>query len=436
MENKTFLKHSIRVVSVMAFIGACFPMLKANMGIGIMWPSFVMLIVLNLFNRPDFFFSSPFLWPFIYMLQILYYAFYQMNIDLYNTLMVLALPITLSLIYIEYFLKKNDNEGIKILLYASILIIIIKCITGIAIESIHPDAARNITGGEMNYNSALNLNKSGVASYTFINSLPFLFIPFVYCYKKSKTKYLKIFLISLIFLALLTIIKTGWGTALILSIIAIVGGFMIINTKKPWVVIFSILVATVLIFLLLPKILNLASNIFADNPTLLAKVKDIQESLIEGEQTGQIQQRGDLYQRSIDTFLENPYFGDYKGSIGGHAFWLDSLALRGVIGTFPLVMAIISLYRLTLRYLPKDYKYMSLINLVLFFSFGSVKGMGGFEFFLFPFVVGSFLIYFFSYKIIRYKRNFNKRINSQRYQPTSNYHKYNTFFPSKPEKLI
>jgi len=414
MKNKPFLKYSIRVVSIALLFGSCFPMFRAVTGIPLFFPSFIVLIVLILISDRMIFISSPSLWI---ILSALFFAAYSNSGDLMNFgKMILTLfgPLIISLIFIEHYKKQKDYRGIRLLVYAVLLLIIIRCITGINAENIFPGIARTITGGEMGKTFAQSMNKIGVATYTFINALPFLFIPFVYIVKKSNDKRLRLFMSVIILLSLFAVIKTSWAAALIFSVIAIFIGFIVKSSKRILTKIVSTFIVVIFINLFSVQILDLAGNAFSKDTGLSKKINDVQQSLNEKARVGEIEQRGELYDISIGTFLKNPFLGSMNGAIGGHTFWIDLLAQYGILGVFPFFMAIISLYRKSLYYLPEDYKYLSHINLTLFFAFGCLKTVGEYDFYLFTLVLGPFAI--FNYIIIPYQLRMKKTAQINREQ--------------------
>lgn len=379
-------------------IGTCFPMFHANFGLSIMYPSFAILIVIIIFFYQTIFFNKTFLWILIHALIWVLFSFFSKNgITLYFFSYSL-LPLTITMIYIEYFIKKKDSKDLSNFIYISLSLLIFRCITAIIAENIFPNAARNMGLEEAGMGSNLTeeMSRIGVATYPFVSALPFMLIPFIYLVKDNSSPKIKFFFIVLGSLALFTIIKTSWGAAVLFSIIAIILGFSIKNSRKTSFVLLPLLATILILGFFVTEILDFLITMFTNNQTLLAKVNDIQASLQEGQKVGQLQQRGDLYDISIQTFFKNPFLGDFDGKTGGHAFWIDSLARFGIFGTIPLFMVIISIYNQSLKYIPPDYKYLSLINLILFFAYGCVKNLGGYELFIFPLFVAPFTVYIFS----------------------------------------
>ena len=75
--------------------------------------------------------------------------------------------------------------------------------------------------------------------------------------------------------------------------------------------------------------------------TWAEKLQDMADSLSGSALSGSLSERNDLYQTSLDTFLESPLLGIMaysNGKLGGHATAIDILGLSGLIGFIPFAL--------------------------------------------------------------------------------------------------
>jgi hypothetical protein len=83
---------------------------------------------------------------------------------------------------------------------------------------------------------------------------------------------------------------------------------------------------------------------------------------------------------SLDSFLENPLIGN--GLASGHAFWLDRLALFGLLGFCPWLVIYYKNVEYNLKLFNKEYLNYYIITITFSILFGLLKNMGGPELWL------------------------------------------------------
>lgn len=90
-------------------------------------------------------------------------------------------------------------------------------------------------------------------------------------------------------------------------------------------------------------LINISSS-FA-NELLARRLEQIGNKLLTGVSEGTLAVREQLYNKSLNTFLENPFFGtslDYglrmNTYLGGHSELLDNLGKLGIVGIIPFLL--------------------------------------------------------------------------------------------------
>ncbi len=394
MDN-TAKKGYLNIVTIVSFLfllGAIFPIFSANTHLPLMWPAFAFMFLFIVFNQPKIIISRPFLIAIAYLVVLITYKSFAYTDETVEFLIGRVHPFVIVTLILMYARLRKDNKYIKSIYLIMGIMILLRCISAIIAELIFPGAARG-SGAGVGAEETLSddMAKIGAGGYTFINALPFIVLPLMYLWKKMKSTRMKVIIISLILLMIYAIAKTSWGTALIFAMMTFIIGFFVNNRRR-------LLLSTVLLSIMISisffyskEIFRGLDDIFSDNPVLLKKINDIQESLDTKQTTGQVQTRSELYDQSFGVFMKNPLWGSNK-EIGGHAFFIDHLARYGILGTSFLALLLFSVYRESIKVLPEDFKLSHQTNIFLFVLFGCVKNITGFEFILFLFLFSPFII--------------------------------------------
>ena len=376
-------KIILSLILIFLFIGSLFPMISAITGLTFFQPVFFIFIVLSLYKYPNIIYDKTFILFFIYASSIfLNYIFSGIEIDFKEIVSSLLVTILLPLVLINFICRDRETYVIKIIVLLSISIIIIRCITAIEVELLFPGIARKIVG--MTDNSrfeSMIYTKMGVATYSFINSLPFLVIPVLFIFRTSKIRTHKIFMPVFLLLIIYTIYIASWGTALIFTII--LGLIYLFNDSKKKFSIITITKGTVIFLLIVLSrsvVIPLIAEMISGNSILSRKMSDIESSINSPTFTGQVAGRGDLYNISIDSFIEHPLLGNMKSKTGGHAYWLDHLARFGLIVTLIVIFLIYKLSNKMLLFIPYEFHKLHKLNFLSYILFGFIKGGGAMNF--------------------------------------------------------
>lgn len=389
-------KIILSLILIFLFMGSLLPMLSANTGLTYFQPVLFMFIIFSLYKYPNIIFDKTFILFSIYASSIfLIYIFSGIEIDFTEIVSSLLVTILLPLLLINLICRNRETYVIKIIVLLSISIIIIRCFTAIEVELLFPGIARKIVGMTDNARfDPINFIKMGVATYSFINSLPFLVIPVLFIIRTSKNRIHKIFMPVFLLLCIYTIYIASWGAALIFSII--LGSiYLFYESKKKFSIITIAKVTGIFLLILLSRsvALPLIAEMISGNSILSQKLSDIESSINSPTLTGQLAGRNDLYNISIDSFIEHPLLGDLKSKKGGHAYWLDHLANFGLIVTLIVLFLIYQLSNKMLMFLPYEFDKLHKLNTLSYILFGFIKGGGGYEFLMFTLVFGPLLVH-------------------------------------------
>lgn len=178
--------------------------------------------------------------------------------------------------------------------------------------------------------------------YAMVYGLALIFPVFLQKIKNSEQRIDKIIYLIYAALSFYVILVSQFATALIIAIVGTLIFFMLGMAGNKRVVILLVL-AFLLFYVHITKMdvefLTMLAN--SVDGTWAEKLQDMAESLSGSNLSGSLSTRNDLYQTSLDTFLESPLCGIMaysNGKLGGHATAIDILGLSGLIGFIPFAL--------------------------------------------------------------------------------------------------
>ena len=241
-----------------------------------------------------------------------------------------------------YFIVTNDHNGLNKVLKITFIFIIVTSILSIYSSKIDPLYARNITGGDFLYDKTDDIRNFGGGGYSFATSIVALFPILIYFYKNSQLfHYSKVFILSLGLLFFFTLIRVQFFANILLSTIIIVISFLGSKRIKISILLVSIFI---IISIIIPanyyaKVLDSLSHYSNSTSDIHLKLNDMSDFLETGnmENTG-IGGRASRYPDLFAGFIKAPILGtSFKNnnlyvSTGGHLFWMNKLAILGILG--------------------------------------------------------------------------------------------------------
>lgn len=266
---------------------------------------------------------------------------------LYQSLIEL-IPIILGVFIVEHRNKEKKAFTLIILIAFGVT-----CITTIRGLIIYPNASRWLATASSSQDAQLiAYDWLNIGGYSFVYSVVLLYPMLVLAFKKKRLGIVPT--VTILVLIFVLIVTSGYTTALLLFGLTSVFFFMKRKLTGKDILIFSIALVFLIFF---------AWNFIVDGLTWVSGVignDDISYrlSLIAGGRNsliGSEDNRIELYIKSLNTFLQHPFFGTFfsqMSSSGGHSFILDFLANYGLLGFGILVF----MYRRIYFYFIRPYK--------------------------------------------------------------------------------
>lgn len=252
-----------------------------------------------------------------------------------NTILLWAYSVLLWLVpliigyYFTRYKKKDIGSVSKTIVIAFIITTITTCVGLIQ----HPFAARVLaTISSSQDENAILYNWKNIGGYDFVYFLVLLYPILILAYKQKKVN--SFFTVIGTMMIFATVILSEYATALLLIMCTSILFFCKRDLNRQSVYILLIVSALLLVFckdyishLLTYIAESIGSETISERFLALAGGSDTLKSFDDN--------RIELYQRSLNTFLANPILGTFLSGnnlIGGHSFILDTLAQFGLLG--------------------------------------------------------------------------------------------------------
>lgn len=383
-------KQKILLYSTLLIIGYNFlPVFFSNIPLPGLWFGMLLMYSLSLFLvAPKIFISKQLI--IVYTFSVVYFIMAPFTESIVEKAWFVRrfLPLFVSVSLYTYYLRYPVlNKTLRIVLWYTIIIIIISCITTIIGLSIYPMASRDLASGVWGDEELADFyRKMGIVGFGFINALAYIIPLFVLFYKTSK-KY-KVFYLILILVSFYTVIKAQYTTQLLLFVMALLiswfGASFILRNKV-------FIVLTVFILAILPNsfysvILEYVAQIIPGE-TLKIRIIDLAETIQQGDISEGDTHTADRFSRIpflLSEFIKSPIIGGGKSD--GHIFWLNHLSLYGVIGIIPWIMILVDNYKIVKKRLTNTYIYYQ-IAFLMFIALGFMKNSGNREQYIVLFLI-------------------------------------------------
>lgn len=232
--------------------------------------------------------------------------------------------------------------------YSWVLIVItaITCITTAVGCIRNPNAARTLATTQTSQDPfAIYYELQNIGGYSFVYSTVLLFPFAILAYRMKKLHITFVLLFAAIIIFML--IQVEYTFAVLLFLLSCVTFFFKrdMTIKQIFLMILGftviVLVFRVAIGTFLSNFANMiGSEGMSDKISALFLGQDSVDNFDDD--------RGALYLRSLQMFLEHPIFGSLTGSsrvTGGHSFILDHFALYGMIGGIPMILMYVGIYK-------------------------------------------------------------------------------------------
>lgn len=347
------------------------------------------------------FLSIIFLYPKIFknklFILLLIYGFFIVlillntlwaNIDPWNKKQIINefYVFSVAISVLTYFRLEQDYEGFALIIKWTLLFIFVSAIMSIITAYINPLYARDLTGisafSESERVKILGYTKYGGGNYSFASALVCLFPMLIYLYKSNDNSIFKkyqILLMGIIFFyALIKMqIVANILVAFIIIILSLLGRK---NLKKS----IGIYIILLIIIVAIPshiyaELFYNVANIFDTNSEIYFKLNEMGTFFITGGtvENNAINTRYARYPLLIQSFLSNPIWGGKEWN--GHLFWMNKLAVYGLLGTLPFIYIIYYYVKKNIKYFDDEFSFYFLLSIFSIIGLGLMKALMGRE---------------------------------------------------------
>lgn len=285
-----------------------------------------------------------------------------------------------------YFAKSNDQRTKRLLILASLFVILIDMIGTLTMYLVNPEIVRFVQdfANRGDNTSTLEFYKFGLVEYDVLHGLPVLIPPLIMWIRSETAKGIWKFVGWAGVIVIFALLLIGDATMpFLFAFFACMVSLLIVwgNHKKTIRRLITLLVVITPFFLFSDSLMNaiLDGAYSITDGELQEKIEDMKDMRKSGEMEGDVDVRYKLYEVSFDNFLENPLIGtDNIDPEKGHSAFLDRLGAFGLIGIIPWVMILFSITKFNYKYLPYKARDFYLIGIFSFVFLLLLKNMSNF----------------------------------------------------------
>ncbi len=299
--------------------------------------------------------------------------------------------VLVALSVLTYFRIEQDYFRFAKLVKWIMIFIFITAVMSIVVSLMDPMYVRDLTGiADYKLNSEvetiLSYKKYGGGDYSFASGLVCLFPILIYYFKNNhkciiKKQYVLIFAV-VCFFALLRI--QIFANILISSFII---AFSILGTKnlKRNIIILSFVIVVILCIPMrfYTDIMIYASTWFPSNSEIHFKLNETVKFLLGNYAGSDITARADRYPLLQKAFIANPLLGHFISGrtndifLGYHLYWMNKLAVYGLLGTIPFLYIIYNFIKGSLKYFDKEFTFYFSLSIFSIVVLGLMKALAG-----------------------------------------------------------
>ena len=347
------------------------------------------------------FLSIIFLYPKIFknklFILLLIYGFFIVlillntlwaNIDPWNKKQIINefYVFSVAISVLTYFRLEQDYEGFALIIKWTLLFIFVSAIMSIITAYINPLYARDLTGisafSESERVKILGYTKYGGGNYSFASALVCLFPMLIYLYKSNDNSIFKkyqILLMGIIFFYAL--IKMQIVANILVAFIIIILSLLGRKSLKKSIGIYIILLILIVVIPshIYAELFYNVANIFDTNSEIYFKLNEMGTFFITGGtvENNAISGRYARYPLLMQSFLSNPLWGGKEWN--GHLFWMNKLAVYGLLGTLPFIYIIYYYVKKNIKYFDDEFSFYFLLSIFSIIGLGLMKALMGRE---------------------------------------------------------
>lgn len=287
------------------------------------------------------------------IVMFVYFLFGNKFFPAINNVVIPFLFMMSGLLIAEYTLKyDHDYRYTRLVLITVFVCDLLMAAITIPQFTINP----NIVYGSVVNSEMSDLERqlySFVISYETIHGIALIMAPLTFICKKmlKKNKVLSLLMSAGIVILLYVVYKSNGTTAMLMSLL-MAGVGLVVNIEKfkrksiPRFVFVGLLGFILIQPGVIVPILKTMQSTMETNSGNYIKLGEVQDRILFDESGGDLGYREELYQSSVDLFIESPIWGtSTPEKIGQHSYIRDRLALFGILFIIPLVLIFVCHYR-------------------------------------------------------------------------------------------
>lgn len=336
-----------------------------------------------LLTRPNLFMTKDVFWLGLFFA----YMFISGGVSSLVKVVAVIMEFLVAIVISNYVFTSKNNEHVRTMAWYAIIVTIIIMVSTSIVDTMRPGIVREMV--RFGYSDELGISKvytrMGVCGYSFAMISMCMGPVFLHITRIQKHKLF--YLICFVLVGYFVYIA-GITTCLLIFVFMALVYYMNRNGNARRSLLPSILFIGLVAYFSGVMIVELLMPLL-EGTTFYGHFAGLLEfygkSTMETE-IYEVGDRVDLYKYSLATFTSNPIFGSAMGKIGGHNYFLDRLALFGIIGTAPLFVFLYYRFKAALEFIPSTAHTVYMICIIGFFMLGFLKNMSGIDYWIYLFV--------------------------------------------------
>jgi hypothetical protein len=370
---------------------------------GIVIISMAIGILLPFSTNKKFFSTNLVGWLFLYVL-IVWLNNVAGDAYLSNTMMLLhsfmGLYVSFSLTYYVY--EKGDVNLQQWVIFILIFILLWTTIATYIFDKEFPGIVRllyrqKVKGGDEVVVIPKFFYMMGLSSYSQPHALPILIPAFVMGLRNSNAKKLIRLAMAIGLVSCMMLLYfSGASGALTVGVMILICSLLVTkgSTTKNLFRLMFVLLLFLPFILEAPFVLGLLDwldGLVGDESFFHVKIMDIEDTIIYGDASGDVEARQGKYDKTLDAIVDNLMIGTNEGS-GGHSALFDRLASLGLVGFIPLITMMILQIKYAVKHIDRQYLFYYYLGVLAAFLMITTKNIAGWDTWFFLFTALPFMV--------------------------------------------
>jgi hypothetical protein len=382
--RKTFLSLTILWVTYLTFtvlkgyiiIHGLFSILVISLFSFLLYPK-------QIFNKPLFFLG-------LYSVVVLLNSLSGDQVfTLQRSVLEILFLFSTSFIFLVFMRNAHYNE-LWVFIKVTLIIAIVLSVTSIPQLIINPLLVRSLTKID-ELDIGYTIYRTWISDYAKAHVVIFIFPPLVYIVKGKFKRIFKIASAVVILILFAYVAVSSATTPLILGTLGIVLSILINQKFSLKRNLFHLMLISLPLLFLLNNSVLIYSLVtikpFFEGSTNYEKIDLIITYMQYGSSEGGIEARENFHSVSWTSFNSNPFLGTNSiEGMGRHSFYLDRMAMFGVVGFIPLLLFFVSFTVEVIKELTHT-KIYYLVGVFVYLIMFSMKNIFSIEFLLYSLVL-------------------------------------------------